>query len=123
MVDTLPFPRVMSDTPEEQVAELVNYLIQFKETLEFTLMNISTENLSPDLVNKLNELGADIKQSKTDREDELAQLTVDTLTISDVCESNTFKIAIEDEVAKHMVSFNINFETGHLEFGASYEEG
>lgn len=123
MVDTLPFPRVTSNTPEEQVAELINYLIQFKETLEFTLMNISTENLSPDLVNKLNDLGANIQQSNEDREDALAQLTVDTLTISDVCESNTFKNAIESEVSQYMVSFNINFETGNLEYGISNEEG
>lgn len=119
MVDIFPFPKTMGNTPEEQIAELVNYLIQFKETLEFALMNISTENLSPDLVNQLNELGANIEKSNTDREDELAQLTVDTLTISDVCESNTFKNAIESEVSKHTSTFNINFETGHLEYAVS----
>lgn len=122
LIDTLPFPRVISDTPEGQISELINYLIQFKETLEFTLMNISTENLSSDLVNKLNELGADIEKSKTDREDALVQLTVDTLTISDVCESNTFKIAIENEVSKY-VTFSVNFNTGHLEYATSNEEG
>lgn len=116
MVDVFPFPRVISNTPEEQIAELTNYLIQFKETLEFALTNISTENLSPDLVNRLNELGADIKQSHVDREDELSQISKNTLTISDVCESNTFKEAVEDEVSKHMVTFNVNFVTGHLEY-------
>ena len=39
MVDMLPFPRIVGNTPEEQVSELYNYLIQFKETLEFALKN------------------------------------------------------------------------------------
>lgn len=124
MVDMLPFPRIIGNTPEEKIAELYNYLIQFKETLEFTLMNISTDNLSPELVNKLNELGANIEQSNAKREEEVAQLSqFSSITVSDVCNSMIFKNTIESEVSKHMVSFNINFETGHLEFGISKEEG
>lgn len=118
MVDVLPFPRITETTAEKQVGELVNYLIQFKETLEFALINISTENLSPDLVNKLNELGADIKKSNETREEELAQLTTgSTLTISDVVSSNTFKEAVKSEVSG--ITFNVNFETGHLEYTMS----
>jgi hypothetical protein len=116
MVDMLPFPRVIGNTPQEQIAELLSYLIQFKETLEFALTNISTENLSPDLVNKLNELGANIEKSYVDREDELTQISKNTLTISDVCESNTFKDAVEDEMYKHWLTFSVNYETGHLEY-------
>ena len=74
MVDMFPFPRVTGNTPDEKISELLSYLIQFKEALEFALMNISTENLSPDLVNKLNELGADIKKSNEARAEELAQI-------------------------------------------------
>lgn len=120
MVDILPFPRITEQTPEKQVAELINYLIQFKETLEFALMNISAENLSPDLINRLNELGADIQRSNEAREEELAQLTVgSTLTISDVVSSNSFKEAVKSEVKKHTLSFNVNMETGHLEYAVS----
>lgn len=122
MFDILSFPRVTGSTPEEQIQSLSNYLIQFKENLEFALMNISADNLSPDLVNRLNELGANIEQSNTDREDALTQLIVDTLTISDVCESNTFKLAIESEVSKYVI-FSVNFTTGHLEYATSNEEG
>ena len=75
MLDLLPFPIVKGDTPEKQISELVSYLIQFKETLEFALMNISTENLSPELVNKLNELGAGIEKSNMDREESLGQIS------------------------------------------------
>ena len=119
MVDMLPFPRISGDTPEKQISELTSYLIQFKETLEFALMNISTENLSADLINKLNDLGANIQASNESREEELAQISVNTLTISDVCESNAFKEAIKKEVSGNIISLNINFETGHLEYTMS----
>ena len=78
MVDMLPFPRIVGDTSEKQIEEVVNYLIHFKETLEFALMNISTENFAPDLVNKLNELGANIEQSNKAREEEITQLSQNT---------------------------------------------
>ena len=122
MFDMLPFPRVTeSKTEKQQIAELVSYLTQFKETLEFALMNISSDNLSPELVNKLNSLGADIERSNTVREDEVAQVKAQALTVSDVCNSDLFKLAIESETSKY-ISFNVNFETGHLEYATSNEE-
>ena len=118
MVDMLPFPRIMGDTPEKQIGELINYLVQFKETLEFALMNISTENLSPDLVNKLNELGADIERSHSERESELAQISHgNSLTIFDVLNSEAFKVSVKNEVSN--IKFTVNFETGHLEYATS----
>ncbi len=120
MVDMLPFPRVSGGTPEEQIASLVAYLTQFKETLEFALMDISTDNLSADLVNMLNELGAGIEKSNAEREDEVAQISTNALTISDVCNSELFKDAIASETSKY-ISFNVNFETGHLEYNISEE--
>ncbi len=121
MVDIFPFPRIPSGNPESQIAELVNYLIQFKETLEFALMNISTENLSPDLLNKLNELGADIQTSNEAREEEMTQVSVNALTIPDVCNSDLFKNVVKSEASKY-VSFNVNFDTGHLEYAVTDEE-
>jgi hypothetical protein len=120
MLDMLPFPRIMGDTPDKQIVELVTYLVQFKETLEFALRNISTENLSPELVNKLNELGAGIEKSNENREDEIAQVSSKTLTVSDVCNSEIFKLAVEDKF-KGYITFNVNFETGHLEYNTSNE--
>jgi hypothetical protein len=114
MVDMFPFPSVTEGKPEKQIAEIVNYLIQFKETLEFALANISAENLSPDLVNKLNELGTNIAKSNEERENEVAQITTNALTVSDVCNSDLFKLSVESEISN--TTFNINFETGHLEY-------
>ena len=115
MMDMLPFLRTVEKQPEKRIEEIVNYLIQFKETLEFALTNISIDNLSPDLVNKLNDLGANIEKNKEDREDEVAQITNKALTVSDVCNSDIFKSAVASEV-ESATTFTVNFETGHLEY-------
>ena len=121
MMDMLPFPKVSGNTPEEQIVSLVNYMTQFKETLEFAFMNISTENLSPDLVNMLNELGAGIEKSNEEREDEVAQISTKALTISDICNSDMFKDAVAIEQTKD-ITFNVNYDTGYLEYYTSNEE-
>lgn len=105
MYDMLPFPNLTAKNTEEQIAQINNYLIQFKETLEFILTNISTENLSQDLVNKLNSLGADIEKSVADREEEIQQMSNKTLTVSDVINSEPFKTALSTAgPTKYLVS-------------------
>ena len=44
MYDKLPFPRIASTKPEEQMHELIDYLAQFKEALEFELMEIESKS-------------------------------------------------------------------------------
>ena len=41
MFDRLPFPHITATKPEDQIAQLKDYLIQFKEDLEFILAEIS----------------------------------------------------------------------------------
>lgn len=118
MVDMFPFPTVTECKPEKQIAEILNYLIQFKETLEFALTNISTENLSPDLLNRLDELGMNIDKSKEERVEEVAQISKNAITVSDVCNSNIFKLSVRSEVSEG-ISFSVNFETGQLEYTVS----
>lgn len=115
MVDMFPFPRVTGKDSEEQIAELVDYLIQFKEILEFALNNISADNLSPDLVKKINELGANIQKSNEERENEVAQLSSKTLSLQDVVSSDVFLDAIANALVGE-VKFNVNFNTGKLEY-------
>ena len=122
MMDILPFPRMLGNNADERLSELYNYLIQFKETLEFVLANISTENLSPELINKLNELGADIEKSNEARESDVAQLSMmNSLTIYDVCESPLLLATVQQEIYKN-VKINVNYETGHLEYSNLNEE-
>ena len=95
MYDMLPFPNINGVTIEEIAFQTNTYLTQLKETLEFLLNDISIENLSPELVSKLNELGADIEKSKESQEDQISQVANKTLTVSDVINSQPFKSSLD----------------------------
>lgn len=114
MYDMLPFPNTLGKTPEEQVAEINNYLIQFKESLEFILSNITEENLSQELIEKLNSLGADVEKTSEETEDQLSQIAGKSLTVSDVVNSVAFSSAVESEI--NNIKFSVNFTTGNLEY-------
>ena len=118
MYDILPFPNVVSQNPEEQIAQITNYLIQLKETLEFILTDISIDNLSPDLINRLNELGANIDKGEEERNEQMQEMANKTLTVSDVVNSPAFALAIENEVKANSVKveFSVDFNTGNLEY-------
>lgn len=111
MVDMLPFPRTNGRTAEEKISEINSYLIQFKETLEFILTNISMENLSDELIKILNDMGAEIEKSTIDTEEQMQQVSNKSLSVSDVINSDLFKAAIVNSV-----EFTVNFDTGHLEY-------
>lgn len=91
MYDMLPFPNITATDPREQASQINNYLIQFKETLEFILTNISVDNLSAELIDKLNSLGAEVEKTQVDREEELQQVSNRMITVSDVVNSEAFK--------------------------------
>ena len=112
MIDSLPMPHITAAKPEEQMAQVKDYLFQLKEELEFILTNISVDNLSQDLVSKLNSLGADIEKNNEDKEEQLQQINNKSITVSDVINSSAFQSAIESKLP----SFNVNFETGQLEY-------
>ena len=95
MYDMLPFPHFTASTVEEQTAQINNYLIQFKETLEFILTNISAENLSPELVEKLNSLGAEIEKTTEETTEQIQQVSNKAITVSDVINSQAFKTALD----------------------------
>ena len=119
MYDVLPFPDMPGKNTEEAVKQLYNYLIRFKETLEFILSNISIDNLSQDLVDRLNELGADIEKSQNNREDELQQISQKTLTVSDVINSDIFDAAVNGKI--NGLQFSVNYDTGNLEYTTTEE--
>ena len=132
MYDMLPFPNITATNTEEQVSQINNYLIQFKETLEFILTNISVDNLSQELIDKLNSLGSDIQKSVVQREEEIQQVSGKMLSVSDVINSTMFQTSIdslETEVLKNVeaklptadeilesLELRVNYDTGHLEY-------
>lgn len=98
MYDMLPFPNILATNIEEQTAQINNYLIQFKETLEFILSNITTDNLSPALVDKLNSLGAEIEKTTEEATEQIQQVSNNAITVSDVINSKAFDAALDSAV-------------------------
>lgn len=121
MYDKLPFPNVVGSTLEEQTFQINNYLIQLKEALEFILSDISEENLSQELVTKLNSLGANIEKSNEEREDQISQVSNKLLSTSDIVNSASFKAALSSSVSDKVsdIKFSVNFDTGNLEYTTS----
>ena len=117
MYDMLPFPNITATTAEEQASQINNYLIQFKETLEFILTNISTDNLSPALVEKLNSLGAEIEKTTEETTEQIQQVSSKAITVSDVINSDAFRAELEN--ATPDVTFSVNFNTGTLDYTTS----
>ena len=104
MYDMLPFPNITATTTEEQVSQINNYLIQFKETLEFILQNISVDNLSSDLINKLNALGSDIEKSHVEREEEIQQVSGKMLSVADVINSSMYQTDVSARIEANKIT-------------------
>lgn len=119
MFDILPFPNITSTDPKEQIAQMNNYLIQLKEELEFILTNISADNLSPELRDKLNSLGAGIQTTEEKYEEVTQQVRNQSITVSDVINSPLFESALDGVTDDCVTSISVNYETGNLE----YEKG
>lgn len=85
-----------STTPETQIEELVVYLVQLKEELEFILSNISEDNLSEALRKRFEGLGVSIGASNKNRKDELLQVTSRLISVRDVVGSDVFKEAVKN---------------------------
>lgn len=100
MYDMLPFPNITATNIEELTFQTNNYLIQFKETLEFILTNIGTDNLSQDLMEKLNSLGAEVEKTIEETDDQFQQVAGNTITVADVINSDAFGEALEDATPK-----------------------
>lgn len=100
MRDLLPFPMIRGKLPEAQIEELVTYLVQLKEELEFILSNISEDNLSEGLRKRLNSLGESIGANTTKSEDELLQVTSKIMSVRDIVGTDVFKEAVRDIINK-----------------------
>ena len=89
MQDFLPFPNITATEPEEQIVQINNYLLQLKEELEFILTNISTENLSQELLKAITS-GAKSDGFTTEQLSMVQQMAGKGLSISDVVNSKEF---------------------------------
>lgn len=141
MYDILPFPNMTGTSAEEKISQIYNYLIQLKETLEFELTNISPDNLSQDLIEKINSLGSNFQKNSEEMDEQIQQVASNScsvydvvnspileahitkeikensITVSDVLESDGFDKELGDKVMG--LNFTVNMETGLLEYTIS----
>lgn len=123
MFDILPFPNITAKEAEERTNQIVDYLLQFKEDLEFILTNLTSENLSPDLRAKISNVKTSEDAFTSEQTEQLGQMKGGGISVSDVINSAAFKAytvsvltAIDEKV--NNLTFEVNYETGHLEYKA-----
>lgn len=137
MIDALPFPHITAKDTQEQIKQINDYLVYFKESLEFILMNISADNLSSDLVDKLNRFDSEIETLKMVEDNVIQQVSNKTITALEVIESEEYKASLkelEDKLKKDIKvvddkvltsselmdeiieTIQANLETGELEY-------
>ena len=118
MFDIFEYPNITAKNVDELAQQVNHYLVQFKETLEFALVNIGTDNLSADLIAKLNSLGADLEKSKEQQEDQIIQVSNNALSVSDVLNSEAYKESLRSLRAdmEEDLELTVNYSTGNLEY-------
>lgn len=99
MFSELPMLTTHGETSEEKVAEIENYLYMLREALEMELSNIDTDNLSDDLIRRLEGLGVDISLQEKKTQDYIQQISQRTLSVRDVVESKMFADKLQEEKA------------------------
>ena len=127
--DTLPFPNITAKDADERSKQTVDYLIQFKEELEFLLNGIVN--------NDYGKLLPQSPQAAQTMQPIMSNSREDALTVAEVVNSASFRAALNgvkeetmdsipaevgkqlpDEVARQMpdIIFTVNFDNGYLEY-------
>ena len=107
MFDTLPFPNMTAKDAEERSKQTIDYLLQLREELVFILDSIVS--------GEYGKLSTQPKQTAV-VESVLVSSSDDSLTVSEVINSATFKAAIEsvkDTIPdEYLVSANQSYVSG-----------
>lgn len=87
MFEFLPHPEIRATTVAELNGQINDYLFRLKEALEFELSSIDIDNLSPEFRKKLDAIGVDITSINEVKDNEMAQVATNFITIEDVIDS------------------------------------
>ena len=100
MFDILPFPNITAKETDERVAQVIDYLLQFKEDLEFILTNLTSENLSPELQSKIASLKTSSELFTDEQSEQISQTAKKGgVTAVDILSSTEFIKYAEDATA------------------------
>ena len=107
MTDFLQFPIITANEPEKQIAQINNYLIQLKESLEFAFMGLSSENQSV-----ANSLAKSLANANETREDQIQQVSSKVTSNADNISSSIEQTAdeIRTEVSQTLEAYSTTKE-------------
>lgn len=100
MFDILPFPNITAKEPDERISQVVDYLLQFKEDLEFILTNLTTENLSPELQARIASVKTSTDVFTEEQTEQIGQMK-GGISVFDVLNSSAF-LAYAGNVTKYV---------------------
>ena len=103
MFDVLPVPNITAKDNGEKITQVVDFLFQFREELEFLLTGIASGDYAR-------------LTTKPTIENTSVASTERQLTVAEVINSAAFKAALEGVKGMSEIVFLINFETGNLEY-------
>lgn len=89
MID-LPSPNILTGTLEDKIQTLNDYLYRLKEALEFSIDNISTENLSSTFMAQIEQIQAMIVSAHDSADTAQAMAQKGGITVEDVINSALF---------------------------------
>lgn len=128
MFNELPFPHITATDAKEQIKQLNDYLVYFKESLEFILMNISADNFSQELLDRLDALGVDIRTTNANKEEETQQITNRFITVDDVISSQKYQDDKEEletqiqELKTQIQELSDTYETDKIELDLQVQQ-
>jgi DNA-binding FadR family transcriptional regulator len=91
VAEQLPFLFTRGRNDSERLQEVIDYIHQLREELEGILMNLTADNLSSEIIKKIQDVGISTSINEKDKE-EIYQ------------------------IVQNQKSLNVNFETGQLEY-------
>jgi hypothetical protein len=104
-------PRFNGLEEDKKLSAIERFVVAFWEDVERALSDIGSDNLSSELYDKLNSLGASLEKNKTEINENARGGTQGEVNIMDIVTSALFKNAV-----KGLLNFRVNFDTGELEY-------
>lgn len=92
----IPFPNVGGNNDTERIEQIVAYLLQLRDELDFILSNITLDNLSKEVLEKIESVNQNIKKTEETQEDQIQQVLNSVLKVDDVLNSKQFKNVLEE---------------------------
>ena len=96
MLNLLPFPNINGNNDTEKIEQIIAYLMQLKEEVEYSLTHITLDDLTEEVKNKIESVNQNIKETESTQEEQIQQLLNSVLKVDDVLASNKFNDVLQE---------------------------